>query len=297
MKLLVAGRSGQLARSLVEAAAGSRGIEIAALGRPALDLREEASIAAALAAVAPDLVVNAAAYTAVDAAEHDAQAAFALNRDGAGALAAAAWERGCPIVHVSTDYVFDGAKPEPYAEDDPPNPASVYGRSKLAGEQAVAAANPHHAILRTAWLYSAYGHNFFLTMLRLARERSELRVVADQYGNPTYAPHLATAILALAPQLRAHAAEPVWGVFHAAASGETTWHGFAAAIVVAAAPLGVPQLPVVAIDHHAYPTPARRPANSRLACAKLERVFGIRLPPWQEGLAACMARLERGAPA
>jgi dTDP-4-dehydrorhamnose reductase len=296
MRILVAGRSGQLARSLLEAAFLARDIEVCALGRPSLDLLAPTSIPAALEATTPDLVVNAAAYTAVDAAERDAEAAFALNRDGAGALAAAAWERRCPIVHISTDYVFDGAKCEPYAEDDPPNPTSVYGRSKLAGEHAVAAANPHHVILRTAWLYSPWGRNFLLTILRLAKERPELRVVADQQGNPTYAAHLAAAILLLAPRLVAPAGEPVWGIFHAVGSGATTWYGFAAAIVAAGARLGGPRVPVVAIPHDAYPTPAKRPPNSRLACAKLARVFGIELPRWEEGLAACMGRLAGMAP-
>jgi dTDP-4-dehydrorhamnose reductase len=191
-------------------------------------------------------------------------------------------------VHVSTDYVFDGRKPGAYTEEDATNPMGVYGRSKLEGEAAVAAANPRHVILRTAWLYGAHGHNFLKTMLRLARERPELRVVADQRGNPTFVPHLADAILAIATQV--DSGNP-WGIYHATASGETTWHGFASAIIAAAGPLGVPQVPVVPITTAEYPLSARRPANSCLDCGKLERVFGLRLPTWQQGLAECMATL------
>jgi dTDP-4-dehydrorhamnose reductase len=239
--------------------------------------------------VRPTLVVNAAAYTAVDKAESDPDAAFAINRDGAEALAAASHAAGCPIVHISTDYVFDGAKPAPYVETDPTNPTSVYGRSKREGEAAVAAANPRHVILRTAWLYAPYGQNFLRTMLRLARERPQLRVVDDQRGNPTYVPHLAQAVLSIAAQLDESRA---WGIYHIAAAGETTWAGFAARIVMAGARLGVPQVPVIPITTAEYPTPAKRPANSRLDCSKLERMFDLRLPPWQQGVEACIARLE-----
>ncbi len=290
MKILVAGLQGQLARALVAQAQVRPGVQVVALGRPQLDLTDAASIARALDAARPHLVVNAAAYTAVDKAESEPQAAFAINRDGAGALAAAARAAGCPIVHVSTDYVFDGTKSGPYVETDAPNPAGVYGRSKLEGEAAVAAANPEHVIVRTAWVYAPYGHNFLRTMLRLACERPELRVVSDQRGNPTYAPHLADAILDVAARL-ARRTPPAWGVYHAAARGETTWHGFAAAIVRAASRLGVPQVPVVPIATADYPTPVRRPANSCLDCGKLERAFGVRLPPWQQGLEDCIAEL------
>jgi dTDP-4-dehydrorhamnose reductase len=289
MKLLVAGASGQLAHALVQRARRSADVTVNAMGRPQLDLLDSASITRAIATARPDVIVNAAAYTAVDKAESDAAAAFALNRDAAGALAAAARTAGCPIIHVSTDYVFDGAKTGAYLEEDATNPMGVYGRSKLDGEAAVAAGHPHHVTLRTAWIYGAHGSNFLKTMLRLARERPELRVVADQHGNPTYAPHLADAILAIAAQA---GSTNHWGTYHAAATGETTWHGFALAIIAAARPLGVPQVPVLPITTAEYPTPARRPANSCLDCAKLERAFGVRLPPWQQGLAECMAGLD-----
>jgi dTDP-4-dehydrorhamnose reductase len=294
MRILVAGdaQDGQLARALVDASRARRGFDVVALGRPRLDLLDRATMERAIADTRPNLVVNAAAYTAVDKAESDPGAVFAINRDGAGALAAAAAASGCPIIHLSTDYVFDGSKREPYVETDTPNPLGVYARSKIEGEAAVAAANPRHLILRTSWLYAPYGQNFLRTILRLARERPQLRVVADQHGAPTFAPHLADAILAIAAQLGDGRNSQIWGVYHIAASGETTWAGFAAAIVEAGARLGVPQIPVVGITTAEYPLPAKRPANSRLDCGKLERTFGVRLPPWQQGVADCIAELE-----
>ena len=292
MKILVAGAQGQLARALLDQAQGRGEFDVVTLGRPQLDLRDKAAIARTIDAVRPDLVVNAAAYTAVDKAESEPEAAFAINRDGAGALAAAAAAGSCPILHVSTDYVFDGTKAEAYLETDRANPVGVYARSKLQGEVAVAAANPRHLILRTAWLYAPYGQNFLRTILRLAHERPQLRVIADQHGNPTYALHLADAILAIAARLGDDNGEAAWGTYHAAAGGETTWAGFAAAIVAAGARLGVPQVPVIPITTADYPLPAKRPANSRLNCSKLARTFGVRLPPWQQGVVECIARLE-----
>lgn len=292
MKILVAGAQGQLARALVDAARARGGLDVVALGRPRLDLRDQEGVTAAFAAIQPDLVVNAAAYTAVDKAESDADAAVAVNRDGAAALAAASGRHACPIIHISTDYVFDGAKRAPYVETDSVNPAGIYGRSKLEGEIAVRAANPRHVILRTAWLYAPYGQNFLRTMVRLARERPLLRVVGDQRGNPTYVPHLAEAILAVAAQLGAggHAAD-AWGIYHAAADGEASWAGFAAEIIRAGAQYGVPAVPVLPIATAEYPTPAARPANSRLDCGKLRQTFGVRLPLWQQGVRECVAHL------
>jgi dTDP-4-dehydrorhamnose reductase len=244
--------------------------------------------------VRPQIVLNAAAYTAVDRAESDAAAAFAINRDGAGALARACESAGCPIVHISTDYVFDGSKTDPYVETDTTNPIGVYGRSKLEGEAAVAAANSRHLIVRTAWLYAPYGQNFLRTMLRLASERAELRVVGDQHGNPTYVPHLADVLLALAGRIAAVPQDQPWGIYHAAGLGDATWAQFAAAIVRAGARLGVPEIPVRPIPTDEYPTPVRRPANSRLDCGKLQRTFGLQLPSWQQGLRDCTARLSIG---
>ena len=290
MKILVAGAQGQLARALRACASRQREHTLVTYGRPEFDLCHPAALAQTAAQFLPDLIVNAAAYTAVDRAEAEPATAYAINRDGAGALAAVAAAHDCPIIHVSTDYVFDGAKIGDYREDDATGPTGVYGRSKLEGEVVVARTNPRHIILRTAWVYAAYGGNFVRTILRLAKERPELRVVADQRGNPTYAPHLAEAILSIAVRIKAN--DPLsWGVYHAAGAGATTWHEFAVAIVNAAAPLGVAPVPVVPITTAEYPLPTRRPANSCLDCSKLERAFGLRLPHWRRGLQACIAEL------
>jgi len=294
MKILVAGAQGQLARALVDAARARGGFDVVALGRPRLDLLDKRTIAEAFQAVQPDLLINAAAYTAVDKAESDAGAAFAVNRDGAAALAAAAKGHACPVIHISTDYVFDGTKVEPYVESDEVNPRSVYGRSKRDGEIAVMTANAQHVILRTAWLYAPYGQNFLRTIVRLARERPQLRIVADQRGNPTYVPHLADAVLSIAAQIcSAGPGAGAWGIYHAAADGATTWAGFAAEIIRVGAHHGVPTVPVVPITTDEYPVAAERPANSRLDCTKLARTFGVRLPPWQAGVEDCFSRLIR----
>ena len=291
MRPLVTGWQGQVARALTEAALRRPDIKAAAIGRPALDLCDVPTIRRALADVEPDIVINTAAYTAVDKAESEVAQAFALNRDGAGAIAAVAAERGIPIIHVSTDYVFDGTKPSPYTETDPTGPTSVYGRSKLEGEAAVAAANPRHVILRTAWVVSPWGHNFVKTMLRLAEARPELKVVDDQIGCPTYAPHLAEAILDVAAGMLGAPQRPVAGIYHATNAGEVTWCGLAREIFAHAAREGLAHSRVAPIATSEYPTPARRPANSRLDCARLAQTFGVRLPPWQAGIADCVQRL------
>ncbi|MFM9939298.1 MAG: dTDP-4-dehydrorhamnose reductase [Hyphomicrobiaceae bacterium] len=292
MRLLIAGWQGQLARALVELAPRAVDIDALAVGRPALDLCEPASIARAMTGFRPDVIINSAAYTAVDKAESEPDAAFALNRDGARMLAEEAARRGAAIIHVSTDYVFDGTKPAPYLEDDATGPLNVYGRSKLEGEQAVAAANQRHVIVRTSWVHSATGQNFVKTMLRLAGERPRLKVVDDQIGSPTYAPHLAEAVLELARQIaKAGKAENRWGVYHAAGTGTVSWCGLAREVLQVASAHGGPSVPVEAISTSAYPTPARRPMNSRLDCGKLERAFGIRMPAWQVGVADGVARL------
>jgi dTDP-4-dehydrorhamnose reductase len=295
MRILIAGWQGQLARALVEIAPGEADITALAVGRPALDLCEPASITRAMTDFQPDVIINTAAYTAVDKAESEPDAAFALNRDGARLLAEAASRRGAAIIHISTDYVFDGAKPAPYVEDDPTGPIGVYGRSKLEGEEAVRGTNPRHAIVRTAWVHSAGGTNFVRTMLRLAAERPVVRVVDDQWGSPTYAPHLARAVLALARRLKGReAGDPAWGTYHAAGRGEVTWCGLARAAFAVSSANNGPTARVEAITTADYPTPARRPANSRLDCGKLERMHGIRLPDWQEGVADCVRRLVAG---
>ncbi len=292
MRLLIAGWQGQVARGLVEAAPACPDVKACAVGRAALDICEARSIERALAQIDPTIVINSAAYTAVDKAESEVERAFALNRDGAKLLAEAAARRKIPIIHISSDYVYDGRKSAPYVEDDPPAPATVFGRSKLEGEAAVRQANPKHVILRTAWVFSPTGRNFVKTMLAQAAERKSVRVVDDQHGSPTYAPHLVAAILELARQLSGKKAdEGPWGVYHAAGSGTTTWAGFAEEVFRRSATLGGPSATVEPIRSADYPTPAARPANSQLDCSKLERTFGVRLPAWQEGVAACVERL------
>jgi len=269
------------------------GIDVVALRRPQFDLTIPGTMRTALADVRPDLVVNAGAYTAVDKAESEEDLAHKVNAAGAGELAAQCHRLGIPLVHISTDYVFDGTKSGPYVEDDSTGPINAYGRSKLAGEIAVASGCAQHLILRTSWVYSPFGTNFVRTMLRLGAERPELRIVDDQVGCPTYAPHLARAILALSQQVdgKAGTSGVPWGIYHAAGGGETTWCAFAKEIFGIAARQGK-QVPKVAeISTADYPTPARRPANSRLDCASLASTFGVRLPDWREGAAACLERL------
>jgi dTDP-4-dehydrorhamnose reductase len=299
MRLLIAGWQGQIARGLVEAAPACPDVKACAVGRAALDICEARSIERALAQIEPTIVINSAAYTAVDKAETDQERAFALNRDGARLLAEAAARRGIPIIHISTDYVYGGRKSGAYVEDDPAEPATVFGRSKLEGEAALAAANPRHVILRTAWVFSPTGRNFVKTMLAQAAEHKAVRVVDDQRGSPTYAPHLVAAILELARQLSGKKAgegseDGPWGVYHAAGSGTTTWRGFAEEVFRHSSALGGPAAEVRPIASADYPTPAPRPANSQLDCTKLERTFGVRLPAWQAGVAECVERLLRG---
>ncbi|MGV6871546.1 dTDP-4-dehydrorhamnose reductase [Pseudochelatococcus sp. B33] len=300
MKLLVTGRDGQLARSLqalpgdpsLSGEEAGRGVTVVALGRPDLDITDAASLARAIAAHAPDIVVNAAAYTAVDRAESEAEQAFRVNRDGAGNVARAAASAGLPVVHVSTDYVFSGREAGARRESDPTDPQNVYGASKLAGEEAVAAANPAHAILRTAWVYSPYGNNFLKTMLRLAGERERVGVVADQFGAPTYAPDIAEAILVAARAIVAAPGGGDWrGVFHFTARGEASWADFAREIFRQSAARGGPSVIVDDITTADYPTPARRPANSRLDSGRFAATFRHRLPDWRDGVARCLAKL------
>lgn len=293
LRVLAAGASGQLAHSL--AASGTDAgadIAITALGRPVLDILDRNTIRNAIEQIKPHILVNAAAYTAVDRAENEADQAFAVNRDGAGNLATEAAQNDIPIIHVSTDYVFDGSQPTPYVETDPPAPPGVYGRSKYEGELAVADANPCHVILRTSWVYSEYGGNFVKTMLRLAQEKPELRVVADQHGNPTHAADLAEGILKIAGALtKGKGNASPWGVYHLTGQGETTWHGFAQHIVNCAARLGTPLIPVIPITTADFPTPAKRPANSRLDCSKAQDTFGVTLPHWRDGVERCVTAL------
>jgi dTDP-4-dehydrorhamnose reductase len=291
MRVLVAGREGQVARALASVLP-REGHAVVALEPPELDITDAVSIEAAMRQAQPDLVVNAAAYTAVDRAEDEPEAAMAVNCDGAARLAEAAATRGLPVLHLSTDYVFDGTKGAPYVEADAPNPLGVYGATKLAGEGAVLACNPRSLILRTAWVCSPDGTNFVKTMLRLAAERPELRVVADQHGAPTFAEDLADAIAHLTPRMiAAPAGDPGFGLFHLTGAPHTTWHGFAAAILDGAARRGHPRPALAAIATADYPTRARRPADARLDCARIGRVHGIVPADWRLSLARCLDAL------
>lgn len=290
LRVVVTGTRGQVASALAERAEAA-GLDVVAVGRPDLDLAEPAGIAAVLERLRPDAVVSAAAYTAVDKAESEPELAHAVNAVGAGAVAAAAGCLGVPVVHLSTDYVFDGTKPSPYREDDPTGPVSVYGRTKLAGEQAIAAAAPNHAILRVAWVYSPFGSNFVKTMLRLAESRDVVRVVADQQGGPTYALHIADAVLTVARRLVEDPSPDLRGLFHLPAGGEANWAGFAEAIFAGAAARGAKACRVEPIGTADYPTPARRPANSRLAGERIAAAYGIALPRWDKGVDDCLDRL------
>lgn len=289
MRLLITGWQGQVAQALGEAAARRSDITALAIGRPALDLVKLPTILRTLADAKPDVIINTAAYTAVDKAETEVEAAFALNRDGAARLAEAAHQRDVPIIHLSTDYVFDGFKSSPYVESDLTGPRSVYGRSKREGELAVMAANPKHLIVRTAWVHSPFGQNFVRTMLRLAGERPAVRVVDDQVGSPTSAEHLATVLLDLAAQLAGGAAH--YGIVHAAGRGEASWEEVAREVFAQSGKLGGPQALVEPITTAEYPTKAERPRNSRLDTSRLETQMGLKLPDWREGVGQSVARL------
>ena len=291
MQILVTGREGQVARSLAGRAPG-HDVELLMLGRPELDLAGPAdAIVAAIEAARPDAIIAAAAYTQVDKAESEPDLAFAVNENGARAVARAAAKLRVPLIHLSTDYVFDGSKTEPYVEDDMTAPAGVYGASKLAGEHAVLAEQRNSAILRTAWVYSPFGANFVKTMLRLAETRDEISVVADQHGNPTSALEIADAVLSVAVNLVERNEPELRGVFHTTAAGEASWADFAEAVFDTSARGGGPSATVNRISTAEYPTAAKRPANSRLDCSRLEQIHGIRLPDWRESLKVVVERL------
>jgi dTDP-4-dehydrorhamnose reductase len=289
MRLAVTGLHGQVVSAMIERA--PRGVEIIALGRPRLDLTVRDVVLAALRAARCDVIVNAAAYTQVDKAESEPDVAMRVNGEGAGYVAEIAAELRAPLLHLSTDYVFDGALDRPYREDDATGPTGAYGRSKLAGEQRIASIHPNHAILRTAWVYSPFGSNFVKTMLRVGETRGEARVVADQRGNPTSALDIVDAVFAIAQRLRADPSPALRGVFHLAGRGEATWAEFAEAIFAEAAAHGRAPVSVRPIATADYPTAARRPANSRLDCSKLAATFAVTLPHWRDSLKSCVARL------
>ncbi len=286
--LLVFGANGQVAQEIGRIASGL-GFAATLVGRDRVDLLTQDG-SAVLNELRPRAVINAAAYTAVDRAEQEPAAAYRLNGEVPGLLAKACKDRGLPFVHISTDYVFDGSKDGAYVETDPRAPLGVYGASKAKGEEAIAAVGGDTAIVRTAWVYSEFGANFVKTMLRLAATRDELGVVGDQHGCPTWAQDVAKATLLLSQRLM-DGDPAAKGLFHAAGDGDASWADFATAIFAGSATRGGPAARVKAITTAEYPTPARRPANSRLACERLESVLGWRPGPWRESLSSCLDEL------
>jgi dTDP-4-dehydrorhamnose reductase len=286
MKVLINGRHGQVSHEL-QRRLGALG-ELIVLGRDQLDLAQPDQIRRQVQNVRPDLIINAAAHTAVDLAESEPQKAFAINSVAPGILAEEALALDIPLIHYSTDYVFDGMKAGPYTEDDAPNPLGVYGKSKLAGEQAIRDVQGKYLILRTSWVYSTHGRNFLLTMQRLLQEKPELRVVADQIGAPTWAGTIANSTLALIERWQANEVAN-WGTYHLTAQGETSWFGFAQAIGEALRQQGKPCADLLPIPSSDYPTPAARPLNSRLDCSRLQRDWGVSQPDWQTALRECLA--------
>jgi len=290
-RILLTGKNGQvgweLRRSLMPLG------EIVATDREEMDLADPDAIRRMVREVEPDIIVNPGAYTAVDQAESEPELAMKINGEAPGVIAEEAKRLGALLVHYSTDYVFDGRKDTPYTEEDAPNPLSVYGRTKLAGEEAIRASGARHLILRTSWVYGMRGRNFLLTILRLAREREELRIVADQFGAPTWSRMIAEVTSAvLARMVGGGSVSAISGTYHLTASGSTSWHGFTEAVIegaVRAWGLEPATRRVLRIATSDYPTPAARPANSRMSCARLRRDFDVWLPDWSECLQLCLA--------
>lgn len=295
MKILVTGRDGQLARSLAERAQLHPKLALSFAGRPVYDLERPAALADHIRAEAPDAVINAAAYTAVDRAEDEPERARLVNAEAPGLLAAAARDAGARFIQISTDYVFDGTGQGPYREDMPTRPIGVYGRTKCAGEEAVRAAQPDHIVLRTAWVYSPFGANFVKTMIRLAGDRDSVGVVADQRGNPSSALDLADGLFALLSTWADGSRAGLGRTYHLAGSGETSWAGFAEAIFAECAANGLPSAAVTAIATADYPTRAARPANSALDSSAFERDFGFRMPEWRVSLGNVVRTLAEAA--
>lgn len=287
MKMLLLGQYGQVSQELQRVLQGAG--ELTVLGREQLDLTQPELIRQHVQNLRPELIINAAAHTAVDQAESEPELAFAINATAPGILAEEAAALGAPLIHYSTDYVFDGTHTAPYRESDATHPLSVYGRSKLAGEQAIQAVGGMHLILRTSWVYSQHGKNFLLTMQRLLQERESLSVVNDQIGAPTWAGTIAQATVQLIEQWRSGQAGP-WGVYHLTAQGETSWFGFASAIAAHLRNQGKTVATLQPIPSSAYPTPAQRPLNSRLDCSRLQQDWNVQLPNWQTVLEQCLAR-------
>ncbi len=287
--LVIGGMSGQVTQSLAELDDPVFRIDVR--GRPQVNLADASTLAAAIADAKPDVVICCGAYTAVDQAEGAAGIAHAVNAVGPTALAKLCAQAGIPILHLSTDYVFDGSKTSPYLETDTPSPQTVYGATKLEGEIGVTSSGARHLILRTSWVHAPFGVNFVRTMLRLARSRERISVVADQIGRPTYAPHLAIAIRDLAARLALDPSAPA-GVFHLTGSGEAcSWRQFAEAIFTASQVRGGPFAAADPITSSSYPTPAKRPANSVLDCSKLADAYGLVMPHWKQGMEECISQI------
>lgn len=286
LKILISGQHGQVSQALQQRLGNQ--YELIVPGRERLDLTQPDAIRQQVRSLRPHLIINAAAHTAVDQAQSEPELAFAINASAPGVFAEEAQALGIPLIHYSTDYVFDGSKPAPYTEDDEPNPLSVYGQSKLAGERAIAAVGDAHLILRTSWVYSNTGKNFLLTMQRLLQEKPHLRVVADQIGAPTWASTIATSTAALLERWQA-GTPGAWGTYHLTADGETSWFGFAQAIGEHLLAQGKACATLEAIPSSAYPTPAPRPLNSRLDCSRLAREWGVVQPQWRNALRECLA--------
>ena len=284
MKVLVSGAQGQVGTELI-LQGEALGLQMIATERDDMDITRKEEVSACFSSQRPDIVINAAAYTAVDKAEEESDLAYAINRDGVANLAAACAQHGIPLLHISTDYIFDGTEERPYCEDDAPNPQGVYGKSKLEGEIVVEETLAQYINLRVAWVFGAAGHNFVRTMLRLGNEREELRVVADQQGGPTWSGDIASVLLIIAERYQKGATIP-WGTYHYVGKPATSWHGFAQVIFDTAIIEGMlKKVPKVkAITTADYPTPAERPRNSVLDCHKIERELGISQPDWRIGL-------------
>jgi dTDP-4-dehydrorhamnose reductase len=291
MKVLITGRDGQVGRSMLEKAAGWPDLDLVAVGRADADFSQPGSIGGLIGAIRPKVVINAAAYTAVDQAEDEPELAHRVNADAAGEAAAAARKVGAAIIQLSTDYVFDGEGQGAYAEDALPNPMNAYGRSKLAGEQQVRGANPDHLILRTAWVYSPFGRNFVISIMAAAKTRAALNVVDDQVGNPTSALELANAILTVVDRWRAGAKMALGRTYHLAGSGETSWCGLAKQVMADCRRLGLPSADIRPISSEDWPTRARRPRNSTLDSAQFARDLGSKMPDWRQSIRETVERL------
>lgn len=296
-KILLTGADGQVGWELRKSLAPLG--RLTALNRKDMDLGKPGQIRDVIRQIRPGLIVNAAAYTAVDKAEEEAAAAKAVNQTAPGVIAEEAERLGAPLIHFSTDYVFDGGGGKPYVESDDPDPRNVYGKTKLAGEQAIQKTGAAHLIFRASWIYGARGKNFLLTIQRLARERDSLKIIDDQTGAPTWCASISEAVAAIIAKIQTDASGPefsrfaeVSGIYHLTCLGETTWYGFAQAILKRTPGHRSPK--VEPIPTSSYPTPAARPTNSLLSNAKVKRVFGVEMPHWEEALNQCLAKVDQG---